>query len=502
MTVRNRARHTGAAGHKVKTAVTVTLALLVVAGVAVGHKIYAQYKYSQEIAKVIDQNTFYQGIKVQGVDLGGKTMSEAKSAVQTALSGVVPSVTLKVASGNQTWEVTEKDLKFQYNTDEVLKEAYAYARSGSREERYQKVQALKTSPKNFSATGKVEESSLQSALNAIAAKVDVAPQNPHATSFNAASGRFTFADGTNGVSVDRQKMLSDAESVLSKGNSGKIILSTKSVPFSGTLADLESHMKKLGSFSTVSKNSADGTYNMTKALLAANGVSVKPGATFSFFGTAGKCGKAQGYKPAGAILNGKLVQQYGGGICQASTTIYGAATRAGMTITERHNHSIPSSYCPIGQDATVSYPGLDFKFSNPTKYAVYLATSVQGRVLTAAIYGYQSDDYDSISVTSKVTETLSAPSQARYVADPSLKEGNVRMISRARSGYRATAQRTYLKNGSAVKTEALPSSYYKPEPAYYAKGTGKASASSSSAAGGNAVVAGNDDVTQQGKPAA
>ncbi|WP_164918893.1 MULTISPECIES: VanW family protein [Acutalibacteraceae] len=539
MIAENRAGHPGIfgkTGPKAKAAVAAALILLVAAGAVLGQRIYAGYRHAKEISETIDTDSFYPGIKVQGIDLGGKSMSEAKTAVEAVLPAAQP-VELQITDGSRSWELTEKDLSFQYNTDEILKEAYSYARSGDREQRLQLVRGLEASPKTYSIAAKIDGTSLRTALDKIADQAESAPKGPSVTSFNTGTKQFSFADGTDGVTVDREKLLADAQAVISSGGTGTVRLSTGTTPFSGTLADLKPHMKKLGSFSTVSKNSADGTYNMTKALLSANGVCVQPGAAFSFFGTAGQCGQAQGYRPAGAILNGKLIQEYGGGICQASTTIYGAAVRSGMKITERHNHSMPSSYCPIGQDATVSYPGLDFKFVNPTKYPVYLVTSVKNRVLTVTFYGYQPDDYDAIDVSSKVTETIPAPAKGQYVPDSSLKKGEVKLTSKARTGYKATAQRIFRKNGTVVKTEELPSSYYKPQPAYYSYGEGtdlagtakpssKAAASpssskpassappsskpssapassapASSTPGAGAAVP-NDDITTQGEPAA
>ena len=461
----------GKTGRKAKAAVAAALVLLIAAGAVLGQRLYAGYRHTREISAAIDTEAFYSGIRVQGIDLGGKTMSEAKTAVEAALPKLEP-VCIRIADGSKNWEITEKDLKYQYDTDDVLKEAYSYARSGAREERYRQVTALKSAAKTYSVTAKADEASLQTALNAIADSVEADSKNPTVTGFSTKTKQFTYADGTDGVTVDRKKLLADALTVLNGGGTGNVRLSTEIVPFTGALGDLEAHMKKLGTFSTVSKNNADGTYNMSKALLSVNGTCVQPGGTFSFFGTAGECGKAQGFRPAGAILNGKLVQEYGGGICQASTTIYGAVVRSGMTITERHNHTIPSSYCAIGQDATVSYPSLDFKFKNPTEYPVYIVTSVKNRVLTATLYGYQPDGYDSVEISSKVTETIAAPTKAQYILDPSLKKGEIKLDSKARSGYRVTAQRTFLQNGTAVKTEALPSSYYRAQPAYYSYGSG------------------------------
>ena len=471
MTAENSGPETGKAGWKTRAAVAAAAVLLLAAGAVFGGKVYADYRHEKLVSAAIDTDAFYQGVVVQGVELGGMTQDEAKSAVLAALPPEDAAPGLTLAFGGKTWGLTEKELGYGYDTDEVLKEAYAYARSGGREERYQAVEKLRTVPKTYALEKVRDETVLAASLDKIADEVDAAPQGPKVVSFDVKKLEFGFQDSVPGLSVDRTGLLADVKAALASG--GKTVEITASeVKGTDSLADLKAHMKKLGSFSTVSKNSADGTFNMARALEAVNGLCVEPGATFSFFGAVGECGQAQGYKPAGAILNGKLVQEYGGGICQASTTIYGAALRSDMTITERHNHSIPSSYCPIGLDATVSYPDLDFKFTNQKPYPVYLVTSVKSRVMTVTFYGYQPDGYDSIEVTSKVTATVQAPTKAQYTADPSLAKGAVKLDAAARTGYRAAAQRVYLKGGKTVKTEDLSSSYYRPQPAYYSYGKG------------------------------
>ena len=128
---------------------------------------------------------------------------------------------------------------------------------------------------------------------------------------------------------------------------------------------------KLSEYTTNSTNTENGTHNMALSLAAANGTVLKPGEIFSFNETTGDTTTgALGYLPATGISNNKSVQVYGGGICQSSTTIYGAALRADMEIVTRYNHRWPSSYVPIGQDATVDYPSTDFQFKNSSDYPV------------------------------------------------------------------------------------------------------------------------------------
>ncbi|WP_072525305.1 VanW family protein [Clostridium sp. Marseille-P3244] len=190
---------------------------------------------------------------------------------------------------------------------------------------------------------------------------------------------------------------------------------------------VKNYPRRIAVFSTVSTNTYNGTYNMTKALLSFNQVVIQPGQTLSFFGVAGPCGAAQGYLPAGVV--GGI--GYGGGICQASTTLYGAAIRAGLTIVERSNHSVPSTYVPIGQDAMVNYGTNDLKIRNDYNYPVKFVTYVSGNTLYAEVWGIQPSWFDYIQINSWWTGSRSA-----------------------------AANRQYIKNGVVVRTEALPSSYY------------------------------------------
>lgn len=481
-------------------------AAVLIGGTAIfaGGQIYRNYQHQRQVSAALDVQTFYPGIAVNGVSLGGKTMKEAQSAVKAAEKNPQGSYDVKISSGGRQWRLTQKDLTFHYNTDQVLQKAYAYARSGDRETRFRQVQALKTSPKNFAVTQSIDDGSLKGTLQKIADAVDRAAVGPTVTSFDQSSRTFRFQDGKNGVKTDFDKFYSEVVGILNESGKGSVTVPTAGVPFTGSVSELRSHMKKLGSYSTVSRNSAAGTHNMALALATVNGAKIKPGSTFSFLGTVGPADAAQGYQKAGAILNGKLIDEDGGGICQASTTLYGAAARSNMEITGRSNHSIPSSYCPIGQDAAVSYPYLDFKFKNTTGYPIFIVAGASGRVMTATFYGYQSSDYDDIEVTSRVTATYPAPSGKKYVDDSSLPQGAVEQVSRARGGYRAVTVRTFYKNGKAVKTENLPSSYYPPQEAVYSRGTGSGSHSSSgagsSSSGGHSAA--NDDVTTAGKPAA
>lgn len=190
--------------------------------------------------------------------------------------------------------------------------------------------------------------------------------------------------------------------------------------------------KKIAEFSTRCTAAYASWFNMSKALASFNGLVVNPGQTISFFNVAGPCGKAQGYMPGGVVGG----VGYGGGICQASTTLYGAALRAGMAIVERKNHSVASVYVPIGQDAMVSFGTSDFKFRNDFNFPVTLKTWSQEqngvRTIHVEFYGQDPGWFDNVKINSWKTGAKSA-----------------------------AAERIFYKNGVEVKRERLTNSYYK-----------------------------------------
>jgi vancomycin resistance protein YoaR len=119
-----------------------------------------------------------------------------------------------------------------------------------------------------------------------------------------------------------------------------------------------------------------------------NGALLRPGQEFSFNQSIGSVDALNGYLPELVIKRGTLVPEYGGGLCQVSTTLFRAAAVAGLAILERHPHSIPVRYYnPQGFDAAV-YPGFsDLRFKNDTAAHILIQSKISGSKLYFEIYG-------------------------------------------------------------------------------------------------------------------
>lgn len=123
-----------------------------------------------------------------------------------------------------------------------------------------------------------------------------------------------------------------------------------------------------------------------------NGVLLKPGEVFSFGKLLGPVGPEQGYTPGWVILGDRQEEQYGGGLCQVSSTAFRAALLAGLPILERVNHAFAISYYTApygvpGVDATIYYPPVDFKFRNDTDKHILIQTELVGTTLKFRFYG-------------------------------------------------------------------------------------------------------------------
>ena len=163
---------------------------------------------------------------------------------------------------------------------------------------------------------------------------------------------------------------------------------------------------------------------------------------------------------------------YGGGICQGSTTLYIAALNAGMEIVERWEHAIPSSYCPIGLDATVDYGNLDFRFKNPLETPVYISAWMDGTTLYVEFYGCFPEEWDKVVVSSEQTGATSPLSSVSFREDSSLAPGQYVRRSSGNTGYTARAYRSFYKGDTLVKSEELSSSSYPATGKVYAVGPG------------------------------
>lgn len=157
--------------------------------------------------------------------------------------------------------------------------------------------------------------------------------------------------------------------------------------FSAWLLHLPRGQQQIAAFSTsVHGRSESQVHNVRLALAALDGQVVASGKEFSFNRAVGPWGEDRGYRKAPVSYSGDLTRDWGGGVCQASSTLYNAVLLAGLPILERHRHYWPASYVPPGQDAAVAYPNIDLRFRNCFPSPLRIAARIEGESVLIRLY--------------------------------------------------------------------------------------------------------------------
>ena len=284
--------------------------------------------------------------------------------------------------------------------------------------------------RNIILVAEFDENLLKQKLDEIAKQIYVEPVN--AVCRLGGNGLIEKIPGVVGKKLDTQKIFDSLKDPLNtlKLPSGKIELVPEEIqPFVRT-EDIANIDSIIGHYST-SYVPGDRGDNIRLAARSISHKMIKTGWTFSFNDTVGKRTRSAGYKVAGVILNGEPAQDYGGGVCQVSSTLYNAVLLAGLTPTERSSHYSKSTYIAPGRDATVADDLIDFKFRNDLKHNVYLVAYAYDSVLNVYVLGTKSD----------------------------LNGSNI-SIERSGPDNSPSIYRVYYKGGQVVKNEFLHTDIY------------------------------------------
>ena len=379
-------------------------------------------------------------ITVNGISINGLTKSEAMEKILADIGW-----DMQVTYNGETKPVSNL---LVYNVDEVLETALGNGKAGT-----------------YEVNGDGLEERVVTEAEAIAYEWDVQPKNGSISSYDKASGEFVFSKGEVGRAVDREKLADEIQAALNAGEyQKKIAVTVNEIQPEITEAQAKESFKRLGTYTTTTTNNSARNENVRIASEAINGMIIQPGEEFSFNLTTGNRTPDKGYKPAGAYVNGVLVEEPGGGVCQVSSTLYNAVVFAGLKTTERHAHSYEPSYVTPGEDAMVSYDGHsgpDMKFINNSKTAVGIKTSFSNLKLTVSVYGSPIlEDGVTLSMVSTKVKDLEPPAPV-YEEDQTLEPGVEVEAKAATLGSRWATNLVTKKDGVVINEIHFHNSTYK-----------------------------------------
>lgn len=269
-----------------------------------------------------------------------------------------------------------------------------------------------------------------------------------------ANGQPSVVPSQTGVALDPTKIVAPVTAALTAPERAAIVPVTVSQPkFTTEKAKATLPKGMISTFTTrFDPNGGGRVANIRLAARTLNGTYVPPGGTFSLNGVLGQRTPEKGYQKGGVIQNGRLSENYGGGISQVSTTVFNAAFFSGMKFLEYSPHGFYISRYPEGREATISFPSPDNKWVNTTDGGVYIRASSSGGEVTVSFYGVKKWDI----TANKGPRRNIVP--FKKITDPSPKC----ITQTPTPGFDVTVTRTFKQGGKTVRTEAF-NTHYIPE---------------------------------------
>ena len=258
----------------------------------------------------------------------------------------------------------------------------------------------------LSSQPNIDTQTIQSYLEDLARKVN---KDPIDAKFKVENGKVvTFSESQKGITLNIEKSLEVITDALNKYN-----FKTEqniALPFDIKKSDTNyGDVNDLGISSLIGEGTSNfkgspsnRVFNIKVATRRFNGLLIKPGEEFSFVKNLGEVDAEHGYLPELVIKQGVTEPEFGGGVCQVSTTAFRAAIYSGLKITARRNHAYPVSYYnPQGMDSTIYVPNPDLRFINNTPNHILIQAKIEGTQLTFSFYG--TDDGRKITVDGPYT---------------------------------------------------------------------------------------------------
>jgi vancomycin resistance protein YoaR len=306
-----------------------------------------------------------------------------------------------------------------------------------------------------------QEGSLQAvraALNAVYARIEA--REPRDIRF-ARVGRTWVGEARTGWKVDRAASETALLAALRDASPNSTLSVTLQAPARSVRWAAAKGLTHLASGESLFTGSPTfRVHNIRVGASRMQGLWIAPGETFSFNRAVGPISAATGFQPGYVVSGNTLATEDGGGICQVSTTVFRAALRAGLPITERHAHSyLVGYYGEPGLDATVYAPAKDLRWTNDTAAPLLVQADwdLRAERLTVSVFGQ--DDGRTVQIAEPVITGRQTATEPSFVLDRTLPAGGARRIDMPATGMKAVVTRTVVSGDGQNTTDAFSSRY-------------------------------------------
>lgn len=432
------------------------LALLLVLAVF-GGIYYALYRYVHGGPDdVIAKNMF-----IGKTEVSGMKKDDAEKALAQQLGGYGKRK-LTVEVGKEKEDILLSDLGIALKSgDKYIEEAVKYGKEGQLWSCFRKIRKLKKESKVISVDFVIDSKKAEKIF-----KERIVPLEKRAVNatIKRKDGRFQYTDEQEGQTVDVKKTIAAITDYLNgdwEFKDGVITAVQEIDKPTLTRKELETIQDVLGTFGT-DAGYGDRSKNLKNGAALIDGTLVLPGDEVSAHDMTAPYTKENGYYQATAYENGQVVPSIGGGVCQVSTTLYNAAIKAELEITQRQPHSMLVDYVKPSRDAAIAGDYKDLKFKNNYDTPIYLESYISSDgVLTMTIYGRETRDPNrEVIYTSETLKTISPSDGAKYVPSSSQPIGYMEQTTRSRNGVEARLIKTVKVDGKVVSEDVFNTSSY------------------------------------------
>ncbi|WP_138159655.1 VanW family protein [Peptoniphilus catoniae] len=404
---------------------------------------------------VKDSNTIHRGIKISGINVGKLTKKEAVKKVNQEKFQEIKDRSFDFKDGDMEYSFGYDDVGYKLDIEGAVEEAYSIGRSDSFFKNFIDIVKNPLINKNINLSSSLDDDKLNSVVENLALNVYKEPINAE-IEYNKSSG-FRLVSSQNGRYVDSNEL---KNLIINNKEDGEPI----DIPIIVSYPDIKEEDFNgidilYAEFSTdYSKSIENRKDNISLGAGHFNNLLIKPGEEISFNETVGDISEKTGFKNAAVIINGEFDQGIGGGICQVSTTLYNALIRSDLNIVERHNHTRPISYVPLGTDAAVAEGYKDLKFINSTNHNIYIKSFADGKDLTFQIFGNSNDKDYEVKIVPKLLNVSEPKTIEKYSKD--MDEGESKVEKKGSKGYSYETYKEIIKDNEVVKTERISNSNY------------------------------------------
>lgn len=410
---------------------------------------------------VLNLDTIYPNIYIDGIDVGGLHCKEALALLKENIDTSYLSDYFILSVPQKQYRIYFSDIDYKPDYDKAVELAYSIGRTGNAFQRLSEIakvlrKPLSITPKMCYNIGKMER-----ILESISRETFKEPQNARIEIFN---GKVEIQPHASGFFADIDKNLMRIDNFLVNMVWDKVELYYEEILPDITTQMVERITYKLGEFET-SFNPANEprVHNIKTACSKINQKLLLAGEEFSMDMALGDRTERNGYKTAKVIVNNELVDGLGGGICQVASTIYNTVLLSGLEVLERRNHTLPLSYIEMGRDATISQGYIDFRFRNNTGYAILIEAKTAANRVIVTIWGCEPEIKTFIRIRTRIVEKIE-PEGIEKITDPSLKPGETVVIREAKPGYKVEVYRDVMDmSGKLIKTDLISVDTYYPQ---------------------------------------